>query len=50
LSRKEEKLRGGMRNWARLERDAKRERLKAELSERHLGVMTGEGGGGGGGF
>lgn len=40
---KDEKLRASMREWNRLEREAKAFELKSELSEQSLGKIAGEG-------
>ena len=47
----EEKQRGkraGLRDWDRMEREAKRDALRSELAEGHLERMSGEVGGRGG--
>jgi len=46
LHMKEEKLRKGLRGWEKLERESAALGLKAELSERHVRMLAGEGVGG----
>ena len=46
LKIKEEKLRAGLRTWEKLERESKSMGLKAELSEKHVRILAGEGVGG----
>jgi hypothetical protein len=46
LKAKEEKLRAGLRTWDKLERESKSMSLKAELSEKHVRLLAGEGVGG----
>ena len=46
LKIKEEKLRAGLRTWDKLERESKSMSLKAELSEKHVRLLAGEGVGG----
>jgi hypothetical protein len=46
LKIKEEKLRAGLKTWDKLERESKSMSLKAELSEKHVRLLAGEGVGG----
>ncbi|KAI9671134.1 MAG: hypothetical protein M1817_003641 [Caeruleum heppii] len=50
LMEKEEKLRGGLRTWERLERESARDGLRSELAEGQVGILSGESGMGGAAF